>query len=233
MELLQRTTTIKKVGKLKWFLGFHVICNRTKQTIWLSQKAYITKICNEFATKPTGRLPTTPMDIAELLPLSDKEEVPDASRTLYQQKVGSLLFAAIATRPDITYAVSRLSRFNQRSRKIHHEAANRVFHYLLGTQNYCICYGKETQDILSFVFASDASFADNSLDRKSSQGYMMKLFGGAVAWKANKQDTVTTSSTEAELLAVSQTAKKAIYLSRLIKSLILILPEALTIEYDN
>lgn len=107
------------------------------------------------------------------------------------------------------------------------------------THNYCIRYGGEARNISSFVCdssficVSDASFADNSLDRKSSQGYLMKLFGGAVAWRANKQDTVTTSSTEAELLAVSQTAKEAIYLSRLMKALKLVLPEAFTIECDN
>ena len=182
---------------------------------------------------PTGRPHTTPMDTAELLPLSDKEKVSDASRTLYQRKVDSLLFAAIATRPDIAFAVFRLSQFNQRLGKTHHKAADRVFPYLFWTQDYCICYRGETRDISSFVCASDASFADNLIDRKSSQSYIMKLFGGAVAWRANKQDTVTTSSTEAELLAVSQTAKEAIYLSRLMKSLTLILPEALTIECDN
>jgi hypothetical protein len=51
--------------------------------------------------------------------------------------------------------------------------------------------------------ASNASFADNTLDQRSSQGYVIKLFGGMVAWKASKQDTVTTSTTEAELLALS------------------------------
>ncbi len=61
----------------------------------------------------------------------------------------------------------------------------------------------------------------------------MKLFGGAVALRANKQDRVTTSSTEAELLAISQTAKGAIYLSRLMQVLKLVIPEALTIECDN
>ncbi len=61
----------------------------------------------------------------------------------------------------------------------------------------------------------------------------MRLFGGAVAWRANKQDTVTTSSTEAELLAISQTANDAIYFSRLMQALNLVIPEALTIECDN
>jgi hypothetical protein len=61
----------------------------------------------------------------------------------------------------------------------------------------------------------------------------MKLFGGPVAWRANKQDTVTTSSTEAELLGLSQTAKEAIYLSRLLHGLTVQLDGPLTIQCDN
>ncbi|OHW89539.1 retrotransposon hobase [Colletotrichum incanum] len=67
--------------------------------------------------------------------------------------------------------------------------------------------------------ASDASFADNSIDRKSSQAFAIKLFGGLIGWRANKQQTVTTSTTEAELLALSQAAKEAIFASRLITEL--------------
>ena len=61
----------------------------------------------------------------------------------------------------------------------------------------------------------------------------MTLFGGPIAWRANKQDTVTTSSTEAELLALSQTAKEGIFMSRLFKALTLRLNEPLIIECDN
>ncbi len=81
--------------------------------------------------------------------------------------------------------------------------------------------------------ASDASFGDNTLDQKNSQEYIMKLFGRAITWRANKQDTVTTSSTEAELLAIFQTAKEATYLSRLMETLTLFFPEPLTIECNN
>jgi hypothetical protein len=95
-----------------------------------------------------------------------------------------------------------------------------------------LVYGGE-DDLRSFVCASDASFADNTLDRKSSQGYIFTLFGGPVAWRANKQDTVTTSSTEAELLALSQAAKEAIYMARLFKALSLELNEPLSIQCDN
>ena len=82
--------------------------------------------------------------------------------------------------------------------------------------------------------ASDASFADNTLDRKSSQGFAIKLFGGLIAWKANKQDTVTTSTTEAELLALSQVAKEAMYTMRLLTELKVELPiNKITIHCDN
>ena len=112
-----------------------------------------------------------------------------------------------------------------------------MFHYLARTQGQCIRYGgskiDSQDDISSFICASDASFGDNTIDQKSLQGYIIKLFGGPVAWQANKQDTVTISSPEAELLAISQTAKESIYLSRLMKALNLTVPEPLTIECNN
>ena len=70
-----------------------------------------------------------------------------------------------------------------------------------------------------FIVYSDASFANNTIDCKSSQAYAIKLFGGLIGWRANKQPTVTTSTTEAELLALSQAAKEALYVSWLIMEL--------------
>ncbi len=80
------------------------------------------------------------MEILELLAVSDSEDITDVSQTLYQQKIGSLLFAAIAIRPDIAFAVSQLLRFNQYPGKRPHEVADRLFHYLFQTQGYCIRY---------------------------------------------------------------------------------------------
>ena len=111
-----------------------------------------------------------------------------------------------------------MSRFNQNPGLLHHKAADRLILYIFNTRYYCIKYRQEST-ALSFICASDASFADNTLDQKSSQGFAIKLFGGLVAWRANKQDIVTTSSTEAELLALSQTSKEAIYMSRLLIAL--------------
>jgi hypothetical protein len=171
---------------------------------------------------------------SELLPSLANADKPSVMQ--YQRKMGSLLYAAVTTRPDIAFAVSRLARFIQNPGQDHQRAADRVIQFLYNTRSRAICYGGgDTGDdgARSFVCASDASFADNTVDRKSSQGYIMTLFGGPIAWRANKQDTVTTSSTEAELLALSQTAKEAIFLSRLFKAMTLKLREPLTIDCDN
>ena len=67
-----------------------------------------------------------------------------------------------------------------------------------------------------------------------TQGYAMKLFGGLIGWRANKQDTVTTSTTEAELLALAQAAKESLFVSRLLTELSVRLDDnKIRIQCDN
>jgi hypothetical protein len=83
------------------------------------------------------------------------------------------------------------------------------------------------------MIASDASYADDIDTRRSSQGYVMSLFGGPVIWRAARQSTVTTSTTEAKLLAVEHTAKETLALQRFFKDIKLDLGELWTIFCDN
>ena len=224
-------------NEMKWFLGVHIVRNRKQRKIWLSHKAYIEKLATQFQIDTTARFPTSPMAGPELVPFSGPQASPRRVQE-YQRMTGSLLFSAVTTRPDIAFASSKLAQFNSNPGPEHHEAAVRVLRYLYGTREMAISYGygvesMDLQEPQYFICASDASFADNSTDRKSSQGYIMKLFGGPIAWKANKQDTVTTSSTEAELLALSQTTKEALFLSRLFHSMQLELDQQLVIQCDN
>jgi hypothetical protein len=99
-----------------------------------------------------------------------------AEINLYQRKIGSLLYAAVTTRPDIAFATSRLSRFLTNPSPKHHAAADRVLLYLKRYRDFGLQLGGGDD----FVVASDASFADNSIDRKSSQAYAMKLFNGLI-----------------------------------------------------
>ena len=93
-------------------------------------------------------------------------------------------------------------------------AANRCIQYLYGIRQLGIQFDGQIPSP-EFAVYTDASFADDPRDRKSSQGYLMTLFGGPIAWRSGKQDTITTSSTEAELLALTAVAKEAVAMMRL------------------
>jgi hypothetical protein len=211
---------------LQWFLGMELIRDRSQRKIWLSQSAYIEKI-NRLVSDHSIKS-DTPMIKAELLPREGFATPGEIN--LYQQKIGSLLFAAVNTRPDTAFAVSRLARFLTNPGPDHQSAADRVILYLNRTRTLALQLGGEDH----LVVASDASFADNTLDRKSSQGYVIKLFGGLIAWRANKQNTVTTSTTEAELLALSQVAKEAMFIRMLLTELqVQMADQTITIQCDN
>ena len=226
MQHLRDKYSITGGDCLQWFLGVEVIRNREQRKIQLSQAAYADKISRLVDRKDIRH--DTPMAAIELKPREGLATPSEINK--YQRKIGSLMFAAVTTRPDIAFAMSRLARFLMNPGQEHHDAADRVLLYLQSTRNRALELGGDSR----FEVASDASFADNTLDRKSSQGYTIKLFGGLIAWKASKQDTVTTSTTEAELLALSQVAKEAIFISRLLKELQIKLPEdTITIQCDN
>jgi hypothetical protein len=225
MDNLKKEYTITGGEDLQWFLGIRIIRDREKRLIWLSQASYIDKIAKLADSQPTH---DTPMAKEELLPYEGRAS--PASIHSYQRKIGSLMYAAVSTRLDIAFAVSRLSRFLTNPSPTHHRAANRVLLYLQDHRHLALQLGGGN----GFVVASDASFGDNTLDRKSSQAYVMMLYGGVTGWQANKQTTVTTSTTEAELLALSQAAKEGIYVMRLLKELDVKLESPLLhLECDN
>ena len=131
----------------------------------------------------------------------------------YQQRVGSINFAAVISRSDIAHAASKLSEFLTNSSKSHLKLADRTIQYLGHTKRLAIQFNFDTNiDSLNVIFlaSSDVSYGDDPLIRYSSQGYGFKLFDGMIDWKVFKQRTVTTSSTEAEFLAMSTIEKKLI-----------------------
>lgn len=220
---------LKGGDPIEWFLGVHVIRDRGQKKLWLSQAAYIDKIFQYADSREPSRSATTPMLQEELMQYHDEPSRQELKQ--YQRKVGSIQYAAVVTRPDVAFAASRLARYNTRPGPLHQAAADHVLHYLKNTRDQAIEYdGTRADD--GWIIASDASFADNA-DRKSSQGWIMKLCGGSIAWRATKQPTVTTSTTEAELLAVSETAREAMFMARLLKALDKQLEAAMTIQCDN
>ena len=168
------------------------------------------------------------MALVKLLPREDQAFTYEVNK--YQRKIGLLLYTAVITRPNITFATSRLARFITNPSSKHQDAADRVLLYLQRTNALALQFGGGD----GLLVASDASFADNTLDRKSSQAYTMKLFGGLIGWRANKQDTVTISTTEAKLLALAQAAKESLFVSRLLDELTVRLEDqGIRIQCDN
>jgi hypothetical protein len=223
---------MRKLGDLQWFLGIRIVRDCENQRIWLSQASYIEEIARRFQlTDIKGGYPTTPASPTPLTPNLDTAD--QATTHYYQQKVGSINYAAVITRPDISKPCSTLASFLCNPSKVHEAAANRCIQYLYGTLNTGILFdGKRTYEREFEVF-TDASYADDPLTRHSSQGWVMTLYGGPIAWNASKQTTVTTSSTEAELLSLSFAAKEVIATLRLFAGLRFQLDQKLIIWCDN
>lgn len=126
----------------------------------------------------------------------------------YQQLVGSLLYVSNATRPDIAYAVSEVSRLNANHTETHWVAAKRILRYLRGTATAKLSYEKGSNPMHSYC---DADWESESEGRKSRTGYVIVMAGAAITWCSKKQQTVALSSTEAEYIALSSTAKEALW----------------------
>jgi hypothetical protein len=197
--LMQRYE-MRDLGTLSWFLGITIIRDRSQRKLWLCQDSYIKKIAASF--HPTDRKPpATPLAVEELVQ-SDRQATPQEIY-LYQRKVGSLLHATTITRPDADRAANKLSEFLMNPSARHREAVDRAISYLYGTNTRAIEYSATDRNQQAIICAGDAAFADDPATRYSTEGYLLKLFNGPIDWRSTKQKTVTTSSTEAELLALS------------------------------
>jgi len=133
----------------------------------------------------------------------------------YHEAVGSLMYAALGTRPDIAYAVQTVSRFSSKPGLDHWEAVKRIFRYLKGTRELWLAYGGEEKDLLGYADA-DGNMAE---DRHAISGYAFILHGGAVSWSAKRQEIVSLSTTESEYVAATHAAKEALWLRSLLSQL--------------
>src|SRR5205814_6334732 len=107
---------------------------------------------------------------------------------------------------NLTYAISQISQFNNSPNQTHYAVAKRVLRYLKGTLHVGITFSGSLGLKLELYY--DADWADGE-DRKSISAYIVMLAGGAVSWRAKKQATVATSSTEAEYMALIESTKES------------------------
>ena len=153
--------------------------------------------------------------------------------------MGSVIYSAVITRPDIACAASKLAEYLNNLGPEHLRAIDYCIQYLAATKYLAIKYSatnKQGQLVAMtdkvFEQSADTSFVNNP-DRRSGEGYVFKLFDGMVDWVARKQATISTSMTEAELLALLYAGKQAIWWSNLFNKLHFYLGHRLQIYNDN
>ena len=132
----------------------------------------------------------------------------------YREAIGSLLYASLATRPDIAFAVNQAARYVSDPGRAHWTAVKRIFRYLKGTKDFGIMYrrGEEGHDLVAF---SDADWAGNRDNRRSTSGFICFLHDGPVNWLSASQKCVALSTHESETIAGSVSASELIHLGML------------------
>jgi hypothetical protein len=177
--------------------------------------------------KPKAKEAFTPLSVplSQLLVQNDSQ-ASEQDIHGFQSRVGSLIYPSIITRADITKAINLLATFMQNPSQLHIEQADHIIAYLRDTKFYAIEYfagaaRKGDMGIKHHIFdaASDAAFGDDPSTRRSSEGYVFRLYGGAIDWRASRQDCVTTSTTEAELMSLSHAGSAFIWWNRFFKQL--------------
>ena len=220
-------------GELCWTLGIGVYRDYDAHIISLSQESYIESLVQRFGLQHATTV-TTPLAPGAVLTKDQCPATPDelkaTANNRYRELIGSLQYAALATRPDINFAVSKLAQFLTNPGRVHIEAAHRVLRYLHGTKTRTLNLGGEIPDLAGF---SDSDWGGDRDDRKSISAYVFRLGDGTVSWKTKKQNSVALSSVEAEYMAMCQAAKEAVWLTGLLEDLGIDLETPIIIFGDN
>lgn len=140
----------------------------------------------------------------------NEDEAVQMGKVPYREAVGSLLYLTTTTRPDIAFAVNQVSKYCQHPGLEHWRAVKRIFAYLAGTRNLGISFKQE--DVKLVIGYTDSDFAGDLDERKSTSGYIFLYNGGPVSWSCRRQECIAVSTTEAEFVAGSESAKEAIWI---------------------
>jgi len=210
--------------------------DRQSCTLTLSQRQYILDLLERFQFADCNTV-STPIDPsvrlnASMAP-STSEETEFMHSVPYLQAVGSLMYLAIATRPDIAYAVGVLARFSKNPGPLHWKAVKHVFRYLKGTLDHKLTYSPSQSSSELFVTYTDADHGGNPDNGRSTGGYIVKLGSGAISWSSRLQTVVALSTTEAEFIAATSAGQEIIWLRNLFSELGYKFNASSTLHIDN
>ena len=211
--------TLTDMGEPQKIIGIEITIN--DDSLIISQEKYVENILRREGMDDANpvSMPMDPND--KIKPNPDGNE--GSKSNSYAKLLGELQFLTNATRPDIAYAVNRLSAYTANPSLQHVGAVKRILRYLKGTKKMAIKYSaksdKTPQENTNLLHGyADAAYA-NTDDYKSTSGYVFIAGGGAITWRSKKQTTIALSSTEAEYVALSEAGREACWLRNLYEEL--------------
>ncbi|GKF33773.1 zinc finger, CCHC-type containing protein [Tanacetum coccineum] len=191
---------MKDMGEADVILGIRI--QHESNGIAISQFHYIKNVLkkfNYFDCTPVS----TPMDKSEKLMPNNSKAV---SQLEYSRVIGYLMYAMTCTRPDIAFAVGKLSRYTSNPGTQHRLAIQRVLKYLKKTMDYRFTYTGYPSVLEGYT---DASWISNTEDNSSISGWVFLLGGGVIYWASKKQTCIIGSTMEYEFVALAAAGKEA------------------------
>ena len=225
---LSKVFIVKDLGPIQSYLGIQI--TRDNKSMFLDQKDYISKILKRFKMEDS-KSALTPID-TKFNAEKYNEQASKEDIHWYQSAIGSLLYASLGTRPDITFTINLLGRFASNPGPAHITAAKRVFRYLKGHLNLGIKYSKGSNAEYLKGYA-DSDYRGDKSEYKSTSGYLFKLANGPISYSSKLQSITAQSSTEAEYIALCNATKEAIFLKGLLEEIGHFNQENVPIYSDN
>jgi hypothetical protein len=128
------------------------------------------------------------------------------------------MYGMVLTRPDIALTIGKLSQCLKAPVERNNQGVKELLRYVGGTIDQRIRYGP-TDNHRNLTVYSDADWAGDKSDRKSTSGCVAMLYGGPVLWTSRKQTSVATSSTESEYIAMAMCVKQAVWLGQILRDM--------------
>ena len=203
---------IGEEGPLTWYLGMSIEDKGT--SLKLSQRDYINKMLVRYNYEDLREEPTPMIEKYQIDKDPDDEFYEDFD---LRSKIGSLMFASVCTRPDISFAVGYLARFTNHPSKQVCNAITRIFQYLKGTSSLGIMI--KAEDGARPVVYCDADFAGDTIDYKSTSGVLAMIGSTPVCWYSSKQTTTAQSTTDSEIISMNTATKEIIWIRNLIREI--------------
>ncbi|KAK5773310.1 hypothetical protein PVK06_049616 [Gossypium arboreum] len=227
---------IKDLGEAKKIFGMEIWRDRAHDRVSLSQKQYLKKVLQQFGmneqTKPVSTPLASHFKLSAQLSPSTNTEREYMLQVPYSNAVGSLMYAMVCTRPDISQTVSIVSRYMHNPRKGHWQAVKWILRYIQKTVDVGLLFKQDNtlgKGVIGYV---DSDYVGDLDKRRSTTSYVFTLAGGPISWKSTLQSTVALSTTEAEYMAVTEAVKEAIWLQGMAKTLGLV-QEHINVYCDN